>query len=596
MRARVLIAAMVTALVVVLLVLLYGRLGPNPPGPPGPVNVPDDRDAQAGDEPLGGDSVTRIVYLQQNWTPERSQQFYFTSQGSQILPYDWFLALESAADETAFRDDRNMLKFGYLLQKKDGWNPDALPVGFVKDDVQPRAWLGLTCAACHTSQINYKGVGYRIDGGPSLADVHGLLVALADALKATRDQPAKFERFATRILGSRDSPQARDELKEMLTATIDRRDSYNRRNFPADSVAGFGRVDAFGAILNEVFHEAARIPPGTSDPAMINTQAATAPVSYPCLWDTPQHDFVQWNGGTPNAGLGSLARNVGEVLGVFGRFEIPEQPGQIGYQSSVQIRKLLELEDWVRSLWSPLWPDGLPPIDPDLRKQGEEVYKNANCALCHEDIKRTDPKRIVHAVNMAVGTDPGMAFNFSRRHGSTGKLQGVFKQLVGPPLGSSERFGPDASGEEILAHAVIGTIVGSGYSAPEDELTKIQFQRRPRGPMLAAAPPLVLMGIYKGRPLNGIWATAPYLHNGSVPTLADLLKPAKDRPKTFTVGSREFDPVTVGFRTDAPGYPIIRARNEDGTPVPGNSNEGHEFGANLSEGDRRALLEYLKSL
>src|SRR5437763_7698203 len=65
--------------------------------------VGEDRNARAGDGAPGGDSATRIVYLQQNWTPEESQRFYFTSQGSQIVPYDWFLALETAEDETLLR-------------------------------------------------------------------------------------------------------------------------------------------------------------------------------------------------------------------------------------------------------------------------------------------------------------------------------------------------------------------------------------------------------------------------------------------------------------------------------------------------------------
>jgi hypothetical protein len=55
---------------------------------------------------------------------------------------------------------------------------------------------------------------------------------------------------------------------------------------------------------------------------------------------------------------------------------------------------------------------------------------------------------------------------------------------------------------------------------------------------------------YKFRPLTGIWATAPYLHNGSVPTLYDLLLPPSDRPTSFYVGTREFDPVKVGFKTE----------------------------------------------
>ena len=56
--------------------------------------------------------------------------------------------------------------------------------------------------------------------------------------------------------------------------------------------------------------------------------------------------------------------------------------------------------------------------------------------------------------------------------------------------------------------------------------------------------------VYKARPLNGIWATAPFLHNGSVPTMYDLLLPVAERPKTFYLGSREYDPEKMGYRTD----------------------------------------------
>ena len=77
---------------------------------------------------------------------------------------------------------------------------------------------------------------------------------------------------------------------------------------------------------------------------------------------------------------------------------------------------------------------------------------------------------------------------------------------------------------------------------------------------------------YKARPLDGIWATPPYLHNGSVPTLDDLLRPAAERPRVFYTGSTTFDPVKVGYRTDAfPG-----ATRFD-TAVSGNRNTGHEF-------------------
>jgi hypothetical protein len=96
--------------------------------------------------------------------------------------------------------------------------------------------------------------------------------------------------------------------------------------------------------------------------------------------------------------------------------------------------------------------------------------------------------------------------------------------------------------------------------------------------------------MYKARPLDGIWATAPYLHNGSVANLDDLLRPASERLKSFTVGTRTFDPARVGFRTDAPGFPTLDVS------APGSSNAGHEYGADLGDDDRRRLLEYLKTL
>ena len=99
--------------------------------------------------------------------------------------------------------------------------------------------------------------------------------------------------------------------------------------------------------------------------------------------------------------------------------------------------------------------------------------------------------------------------------------------------------------------------------------------------------------VYKARPLDGIWATAPYLHNGSVPNLYELLLPASKRSKEFWVGSSEFDPKLVGFRTEnAPGT------TKFDTTLPGNSNAGHDMYGNndFTEEQRLELLEYLKSL
>ena len=101
-------------------------------------------------------------------------------------------------------------------------------------------------------------------------------------------------------------------------------------------------------------------------------------------------------------------------------------------------------------------------------------------------------------------------------------------------------------------------------------------------------------GGYTAVSLDGVWLTAPYLHNGSVPTLADLLEPVAARPKTFWSGYDVYDSARLGFVTQGPEAERV------GTPLdvtlPGNSNGGHTYGTELSPGEKRALLEYLKTL
>jgi hypothetical protein len=101
------------------------------------------------------------------------------------------------------------------------------------------------------------------------------------------------------------------------------------------------------------------------------------------------------------------------------------------------------------------------------------------------------------------------------------------------------------------------------------------------------------LNVYKARPLNGVWATAPYLHNGSVPNLWELLTPAKARRTKFCIGD---------YNTELVGYTVVEDCNAsdprwfDAT-IPGNKNSGHEYGiVGLSDDDKRALIQYLKTL
>ncbi|MBL8439106.1 MAG: hypothetical protein JNM61_12980 [Zoogloeaceae bacterium] len=94
--------------------------------------------------------------------------------------------------------------------------------------------------------------------------------------------------------------------------------------------------------------------------------------------------------------------------------------------------------------------------------------------------------------------------------------------------------------------------------------------------------------------LDGIWLRAPYLHNGSVPTLKDLLEPVASRPTVFWRGYNVYDPERVGFRHDTEEARRIGTRHD--VAAKGGGNQGHEFGTHLPAADKAALLEYLKTL
>jgi hypothetical protein len=106
---------------------------------------------------------------------------------------------------------------------------------------------------------------------------------------------------------------------------------------------------------------------------------------------------------------------------------------------------------------------------------------------------------------------------------------------------------------------------------------------------------------YVSPPLDGIWLRAPYLHNGSVPTLRDLLNPPNERPQTFHRGYDVFDPIKVGFkeppaRPTGPNGELTQPYFLFDTREKGNGNQGHTYGTQLSNEDKEKLLEYLKTL
>jgi hypothetical protein len=569
-------------------------------------------------------ATASALRLGQGWNTQEAEEFYYTPQGSQLIPYAWFLALEVKDRETLFRDNGHMAQLGYITASPDsGRNPDGLPIGFVQDSgIEPlltsandigspstppttgptgrtggsTKWLGITCAACHTGELRHGSETFRIDGGPAMADHESFAVELSLSLEATNHDDAKFTRFAQRVLGASYNRGVASTLRADLKAYTDLFKQAVARNAPPHPY-GFARLDAFGAILNQVTEVALGIPG--------NHGASDAPVSFPFLWGAPSLDWVQWNGSVDNP----LARNVGEVMGVYGNFTLDPMPPEKQFTSSVNLRNLHRMEEQLSRLSAPQWPEQhFGAIDRGKADAGRQLYERT-CKKCHfvrdtsGSFPMTEPnkfgKQFVRTVMVAartIGTDPTMVKNFGRMADP-----GVLRPLLPQEL----RDAPKVPAPLLLGMADRAVIQRglAGLQPPptQDELLAMTGYRDP-----AARPPNP--AAYKARPLDGVWATAPFLHNGSVPNLYQLLLPAKDRTRTFHVGSREFDSDNVGFSTQpSPGSFAFRIEGPDGKPIPGNSNAGHEglYYTQIREGDtnrdftdteRRALIEYLKTL
>ena len=577
--------------------------------------------------------ANKVITFEQGWNQDERLDFYNTSQGSQFIPYSWFLALEQSDNENLFRDKENIERLGYIPQPLiPGRNPDGLPVGFVKDDnmeaflfsslsksrlssnsddlyTEYKEWLGFTCAACHTSEIDYNNHTLRIDGGPPLSDFQSLTKALSKALTTTINDEAKLTRFAKRVLaGVSYNEIEQQRLKVELIAYTAWLNDYIKINYEGlVTPYGYGRLDAFGAILNRVTASFTGIEE--------NATPANAPVSYPFLWNTSQLSWVQWNGSANN----HIGRNVGEVSGVFAHTIVNTTNSDERFYSSAKIINLDHLEQLMSKLDSPKWGAPLPDIDSTKAAKGKILFA-ANCVMCHSirdengDFPMTKPNQVgrqfikIHMTGLdKIRTDPLMAMNFINPAFNVNP--GVLRSYLPKEYHDADKHPKVPRGA--MLSTVVGDVIQKQLAAIKPPLDKQQLleltgyhlspeQGGPNPPNLQA---------YKGRPLNGAWATAPYLHNGSVRNLYQLMLPETEREKSFYVGSKEFDTENVGFKSSQDGNSFLfNTVNAEGEQIPGNSNYGHsgkyytkiraENGTwrEYTHEERMQLIEYMKTL
>ena len=528
-----------------------------------------------------------------NWTPDARLQFYSQDQGSQIMPLVWFEALKQPNGQPF--SAASLSRYGYLPNPASP--TPGLPVGFTVNGSGARTMVGMTCAACHTRQISSGGIQYRIDGGPAIVDFQSFLADLDTAVATVLNSNAAFTAFATAVLGPSPPPAQQAVLKSAVQAWFLRFDTLVKRALPAQPW-GLGRLDAVSMIFNRLTGLDLGPPPSYLIPD--NIQEATAPVRYPFLWNAAIQDHTQWPGFADNGNTAlGLARNLGEVYGVFGTFAPDKAFFGIDYldTNSANFPGLLALEELIKKLGPPQWPWN---VNNTLADKGEAIFNlstaNGGCADCHGikpgATRPIDEKTWLTPV-LNVGTDT-REYDILAWTAASGVMNGASTLAIPTPIK------PVDLSINILGMAVIGSIEQYCLEHPVTCLfdgAKRRLENRPRtvGGLKGIYDLDADVGAYESRVLQGIWAAAPYLHNGSVPTLAQLLTPAAQRVASFPVGPN-YDQTNIGLAATQTQFNYTFQATGCDNLNSGNSNCGHEYGTTLSAANKKALLEYLKTL
>lgn len=607
-------------------------------------------------------AAKQVVRLDQGWTADQREKYYQTSQGSLIIPYSWFLALEQPewGNHRRFAAEENLIRYD-LVPDSSKYNPDQLPVGIAKETIDGdhlrdlgcgappcpagstlhAEWLTYTCAACHVAQVNYQGKSLIIDGGRGRWNFTVFNTTIANLLLETRYSPGMFARFADNVLRYEkrpNVPEERDKIKHELDEFLHSPSIVGgivaalHNTYPTEE--GYGRMDALGRGANGQFAPLDKR----------NVLVANAPVLIPPLWYTHDFDWVQTVAGISQP----LGRNVTESWGVNSAVDLTNPDPTQRFHSTIPIQNMFWMETLISVMKPPKWPEDIfGAVDPEEVKLGrylyeEKIFDNALtpaeeqwcpdgpavdgyepcpnprmqnkglCARCHGPVGQVNAnangKRYfqlpMYKLNV-VGTDPLDAVNFNGRQVYTGVLKSTFggKDTVG--IGEALLV----STSEIMAREM-----DQQHIPLADRLKVTGFRKNDFRAPLA----------YPARPLTGYWATPPYMHNGAIPNLYEVLSPVSERSATFWTGSQEFDPVRVGYRTEKfeGGFEFDTRRTfvqtlEDSArelfsghlrfdrAIAGNSNLGHEFrnapkgtpgviGPYLTPKERMAIIAYMK--
>lgn len=530
------------------------------------------------------------------------------------------------------------------------------------------AMTGVNCAFCHTSEIHRldeKGNKEEriIDGGPALADVRGFFLDLVGSTVKTmldekelkeflkkqnvKDSDAVAEKFSKDFLHDLGIQKSiitffvsvlekeifiGDKVKsvkaqKVRTILFEKREVISnylcrllkitygfdevpellklRMNYLANFLApdpdliqtnsGHGRTDAFGRISNSVARAK-------------NPIALTAPVSFPFMYAIKYKAMFHYNGNTNSV----VTRNAGQSFGLGAILTSPNSKTGEKFASTSNLHNLIKLEKLLYKLKIPelktLYPN--EKVDKQLAVKGCTIYRS-KCLGCHQaEDERVGPAKML--VNYKIpllrtmGTDDIY-------------IKNQMTPIAGVPFRDAIFGFTDAIKQSYFTNNKISKDIMSSW-ANESLRGKEVFRDTYLGDSrFDNDPEMNYVSIEKGHgyianSLAGIWATAPYLHNGSIPNIDELLKPSNKRVKKFIVGGNEYDFQKLGFRSELKDHPYFKEKTkfsfsknpcDENDPYCfdvedyGNSNVGHEpaiYGGELKNNEKKELIEFLKVL
>lgn len=433
-----------------------------------------------------------------------------------------------------------------------------LPAGFSKKTIGFDR-VGFNCALCHSTRYRVRETDpptIVAGGGSHTADIQGLMNFFGDA---ANDPRFNADTILTEIdLATKLGPVDRLLYRFAFIPIAKRRLAEQARQFAwARSRPDWGpgrdapmNLTKFN--LLRMAHDDGSVD-NTAFPALWHLDARVQPGR---TWSESDFSVVSDFSHAPLPQARLMLMNLAGDTTSFRSVIIDSALGLQAKDSAFFRKRVADLESWLRKVPAPPYPVPPSPEETSDAAHGREVFE-ASCAACHAPGREN---RLGTVIPLAeIGTDPERTNAWTLE-----AANGANKVVAGLGIHRTPMTKPSSP----------------GYTAVQ---------------------------------LDGIWLRAPYLHNGSVPTLHDLLEPPACRPSTFYGGWDVLDGENVGFvdrRCDEPTVsrpagceavaspgcmPRDKGRLFD-TTLRGNGNGGHDFGTRLPAADKKALIAYLKTL